>query len=69
MEGKMKTALSNFRIQKPSIKAVVMGTRGTDPWSKNLSAFTPTDKDWPSFMRVNPLLVSDVLSAVLTLWI
>lgn len=54
----MKQALMELSSQRPDIKAVVMGTRDTDPYSKNLTAFSPTDKDWPEFMRVNPILVS-----------
>jgi len=55
-EGKMKEELARLREERPEIKAVLMGTRATDPYSKNLQEFSPTDGDWPSFMRVNPIL-------------
>ncbi len=57
-QGAMKSELGRLREDRPEIKAVIMGTRATDPYSKNLQAFSPTDGDWPSFMRVNPILVS-----------
>nr|CAB3246480.1 FAD synthase [Phallusia mammillata] len=56
MKGAMKAALDTLQSQQPYIKAVVMGTRCTDPYSKNLSAFTPTDGDWPYYMRISPIL-------------
>lgn len=34
---------------------IFMGTRSTD-LSTPISPFEPTDKDWPQFMRVSPLL-------------
>jgi len=40
----------------PEIKAVLMGTRRSDPSGKDLSFFQMTDKDWPQVMRVCPLL-------------
>nr|XP_009862013.1 FAD synthase [Ciona intestinalis] len=56
MTGDMKQALEALKRDHPSIKAVVMGTRCSDPHSMDLSSFTMTDSDWPRFMRVNPLL-------------
>lgn len=56
IEGKMKHALEKLKVDHPEIKAVLMGTRFTDPHSRNLAPFTPTDSDWPSYMRINPML-------------
>jgi FAD synthetase len=33
-----------------------LGTRRTDPDGVNLSDFSPTDNNWPAFMRINPIL-------------
>ena len=52
----MKEGLGEFIKMHPNIKAVCVGTRRTDPFAAQLTAFAPTDNGWPSFMRVNPLL-------------
>ncbi|KAL7646720.1 UNVERIFIED_CONTAM: hypothetical protein RMT77_001973 [Armadillidium vulgare] len=54
--GPMKTALSSLLVNRPSIKAVIMGTRRVDPSGESLDVFSPTDGDWPPLMRVNPIL-------------
>ncbi|XP_076825340.1 FAD synthase-like isoform X1 [Clavelina lepadiformis] len=56
LNGAMKAALRHLHQERPEIKAVVMGTRCGDPYSSGLTSFTACDKDWPPFMRVNPLL-------------
>ena len=33
-----------------------MGNRRTDPWSADLKPLTQSSGDWPSFMRVFPIL-------------
>eukprot|EP01110_Echinostelium_bisporum_P004005 TRINITY_DN19826_c0_g1_i1.p1 TRINITY_DN19826_c0_g1~~TRINITY_DN19826_c0_g1_i1.p1 ORF type:complete len:224 (-),score=-3.11 TRINITY_DN19826_c0_g1_i1:118-789(-) len=43
-------------IDSYQLKAIFMGTRSTDPRASTLMPFSPTDKGWPSFMRVNPIL-------------
>ena len=41
---------------QPAIKAIFLGTRRHDPFSDALGTFSPTDPDWPHYMRVNPIL-------------
>lgn len=33
-----------------------MGTRRDDPHGYNLDKITPTDKDYPPLLRVNPII-------------
>ena len=54
--GPMKEALTKLLVDRPHIKATLMGTRFGDPGSKSLEHFSPTDGDWPKLMRVNPIL-------------
>nr|XP_054761805.1 FAD synthase-like [Lytechinus pictus] len=56
IKGRIKDALWDMKKNHPTIKAVLMGTRQTDPHSASLSAFSPTDEGWPELMRVNPML-------------
>ncbi|PHH68083.1 hypothetical protein CDD82_858 [Ophiocordyceps australis] len=52
----MRQALEAYRQDMPVVNAIFMGTRRTDPHSQFLTPFSPTDKDWPQFMRINPVL-------------
>lgn len=56
IEGKMKQALEKLKTNHPEIKAVLMGTRYTDPYSRDLEPLALTDSDWPTYMRINPML-------------
>jgi FAD synthetase len=52
----MRPALEAYLGEKPAVKAIFVGTRRTDPHGKFLKHFDPTDKDWPQFMRVHPVI-------------
>ena len=56
IELPMKEALTQMLRDRPKIKATLMGTRKGDPNSQNLSYFSPTDGNWPSLMRINPII-------------
>uniref|UniRef100_A0A8R1IW84 FAD synthase n=2 Tax=Caenorhabditis japonica TaxID=281687 RepID=A0A8R1IW84_CAEJA len=55
--GPLKTGLAALKKQRPSIIAVLMGSRATDPNGKYMkTAVEWTDSDWPRVLRVCPIL-------------
>ncbi|KAG1705080.1 FAD synthase [Nymphon striatum] len=52
----IKTALEKLKLEHGHVKAILMGTRASDPYSSNLKPFDNTDSDWPQFTRVLPML-------------
>jgi len=56
IDGRIKDAMAKLKQTRPAIAAVLMGTRRSDPNSATLKDFSPTDSDWPPYMRVNPVL-------------
>lgn len=52
----MKHGFQRYLEQHGNVKAIVVGTRRTDPYGSSLAPFQPTDSGWPSFMRVHPVL-------------
>lgn len=56
IQSGMKEALEDLNKQRPGLKACLMGTRRHDPYSAKLRSFSPTDKNWPMFMRILPIL-------------
>ncbi|KAA1070340.1 3'-phosphoadenosine 5'-phosphosulfate sulfotransferase [Puccinia graminis f. sp. tritici] len=56
VDNSLKNGLGAFLAERPSIKAILIGTRATDPNGGSLTDFDPTDSDWPSIIRVHPIL-------------
>lgn len=54
----MKEAFTQYLQKNPSVEAIFVGTRRTDPHGGRLSAegFDVTDGGWPRFMRVHPVI-------------
>ena len=52
----MKVAFEDYLKEKPNVKAILVGTRRTDPHGSDLTHFDETDRGWPSFMRVHPVI-------------
>lgn len=52
----MKQAFEAHLARNPHVKAVLVGTRRTDPHGAVLTHCDPTDGGWPAFMRVHPVI-------------
>ncbi|KAF2708851.1 adenine nucleotide alpha hydrolases-like protein [Pleomassaria siparia CBS 279.74] len=52
----MKAAFADYLHDTPSVKAIFVGTRRTDPHGEHLKHFDPTDHGWPKFMRIHPVI-------------
>lgn len=50
----MRQGLS--RLVESGTRAMLLGTRATDPNARGQDAYAPSSRGWPAFMRVNPLL-------------
>ncbi|XP_050684195.1 FAD synthase-like isoform X2 [Leptidea sinapis] len=55
-EGEMKMALANVLEEDKRLRACLLGTRRTDPYSETLQFLQKTDPSWPQVLRVSPLL-------------
>ncbi|KAK3112595.1 3'-phosphoadenosine 5'-phosphosulfate sulfotransferase [Teratosphaeriaceae sp. CCFEE 6253] len=52
----MKEAFAAYLHDTPSVRAIFVGTRRTDPHGATLAYFDPTDRGWPAFMRIHPVI-------------
>lgn len=52
----MKDAFTDYLNDFPSVKAIFVGTRRTDPHGADLTHFDRTDHGWPDFMRIHPVI-------------
>ncbi|EON60809.1 hypothetical protein W97_00018 [Coniosporium apollinis CBS 100218] len=52
----MRAAFAEYLHDKPTVKAIFVGTRRTDPHGASLTHFDPTDHGWPDFMRIHPVI-------------
>lgn len=53
----LKESLHQFKVEFPNVEAIFIGTRKDDlKPTMTMDTFEPTDKDWPKFMRINPIL-------------
>ncbi|KAK7750851.1 3'-phosphoadenosine 5'-phosphosulfate sulfotransferase [Diatrype stigma] len=54
--GKEQEPRGRGRGRGRGVRAVFVGTRRTDPHGALLTHFDETDRDWPRFMRVHPVI-------------
>lgn len=52
----MKEAFCKFLKEHKHIQAILIGIRRLDPHGLHRIAFEVTDKGWPKFMRIQPIL-------------
>lgn len=52
----MLPAFTSYLSSNPCIRAILVGTRRTDPHGHSLTHFDPTDGNWPRFMRIHPVI-------------
>ncbi|KAI0249781.1 hypothetical protein BJV78DRAFT_1224822 [Lactifluus subvellereus] len=52
----MREALELYRARFPTVEAILIGTRRTDPHGATLNFRVRTDPDWPPFVRVHPII-------------
>ncbi|KAI5201681.1 putative FAD synthetase [Aureobasidium subglaciale] len=52
----MRQAFGDYLHDSTKVKAIFVGTRRTDPHGATLKYFDPTDRGWPAFMRIHPVI-------------
>lgn len=52
----MKEGFKRYLEERKGVKAILVGTRRTDPHGEKLTHFDMTDGGWPRFMRVHPVI-------------
>ncbi|EMC91544.1 hypothetical protein BAUCODRAFT_27841 [Baudoinia panamericana UAMH 10762] len=52
----MMEAFADYLKDNQNVKAIFVGTRRTDPHGGSLKHFDPTDRGWPPFMRIHPVI-------------
>ena len=52
----MKAAFEVYLRKREGTRAVLVGTRRTDPHGERFTYFDVTDHGWPKFMRVHPVI-------------
>ncbi|XP_030377867.1 FAD synthase [Scaptodrosophila lebanonensis] len=55
-DGALKIAVEQAMSDQPQVRAMFLGCRRSDPGCANFQEMMPCDNDWPSLMRIFPLL-------------
>lgn len=52
----LRDVFENYLSEQPKIQAILVGTRRSDPHGEGLSHFNQTDRGWPDFVRIHPVI-------------
>ncbi|KAL4891546.1 hypothetical protein BDV59DRAFT_65706 [Aspergillus ambiguus] len=52
----LRSSFENYLALNPTVKAIFVGTRRTDPHGAKLTHFDRTDRGWPDFVRIHPVI-------------
>ncbi|KAI9930566.1 hypothetical protein ASPWEDRAFT_50816 [Aspergillus wentii DTO 134E9] len=52
----LRSSFEDYLARNPSVKAIFVGTRRTDPHGAKLTHFDRTDHGWPDFVRIHPVI-------------
>ncbi|KAL5359931.1 hypothetical protein BJX96DRAFT_164789 [Aspergillus floccosus] len=52
----LRSSFENYLALNPRVKAIFVGTRRTDPHGAKLTHFDRTDRGWPDFVRIHPVI-------------
>lgn len=52
----LRDVFENYLSEQSEIRAILVGTRRSDPHGERLSHFNQTDQGWPNFVRVHPVI-------------
>lgn len=55
-KSSLKSVFASYLDANPSIRAIFVGTRRTDPFGADLTHFARTDHGWPDFIRIHPVI-------------
>lgn len=52
----LRSSFEDYLALNPAVKAIFVGTRRTDPHGAKLTHFDRTDRGWPDFVRIHPVI-------------
>ncbi|KAJ5102368.1 hypothetical protein NUU61_004590 [Penicillium alfredii] len=52
----LRSSFEDYLNRHPGIRAIFVGTRRTDPHGARLTHFDRTDRGWPDFVRIHPVI-------------
>lgn len=56
LKDELKSGFAHYLELNPNIRSIIVGIRRIDPYGESLTFFEQTDHNWPSFLRIHPVL-------------